>query len=233
MLKESFQKRGLKLSGFTTFRLLSLVGLLDKLVFPEDPIPIVIIAKNKHREDPTSPFLCYAYDSCSGRERYEVFESLDDRIKDVLKTRRHIYFNDVLKLRTLGRLQPVSEDEFLVGLAAHEVRHRVQRCLKINLLLPEDERKAKDPDIRVLLIFATIMMKEKRWDSLPNFSKEYDAYVVELLAARKYHEGCKFGEIAELIKTDAKKIIGDVIPDFLFITFYFNPPFQNGYNNII
>jgi hypothetical protein len=204
------------LSGTATFRLLSLLGLLDKLVFPANPIPIVIIAKNKQQEDPDSPFLHYSYDNSSGKEGYAVFESLDYRIKEVLKRRRHIYFNELLKLRSLEKLQPVSEEEFLVGLAAHEVRHRVQKLLNINLFSPEDAERAEDPDIKVLLMFVAITMTEKGLDSLPNFPEEYDAYVIEHLAARKRHEGSTLQEIAIIIKESAEKLLGDTTPDFLF-----------------
>ena len=213
-----------------SFKLLASIAQLDKLSFPDCPIEEIVIIKKRKDEDCAKSFLAgYSGKNSNfrgkGEEFYAVYACLDEVIWDLLRKSKHIYFNDLLSNRSWDDLQPMSEEELLIGLAAHEVRHRVQQHSKIALFSSENKnkQKTKNPDLRAIIAFVAMKIEKTKFRIKKEFLEEFDARVIEYLAAKKWHEGATFQDLAKIVKENAEKIQEETSSYFLFFDTYIVP----------
>jgi hypothetical protein len=102
------------------------------------------------------------------------------------------------------------ERAIIVGIASHEVRHRVQREFKVQLFSPEN---------------AKILIPSQKVEAILKISKglkkEFDAMCIELITVGLWLGGEKnLLRIAEIVKEDCQKIIKRVSPSFLFCSLF-------------
>ncbi|MCK5591200.1 MAG: hypothetical protein KAI72_04520, partial [Candidatus Pacebacteria bacterium] len=107
-------------------------------------------------------------------------------------------------------------DEFLMAITAHEVRHRFTKLKKVNLFSSADAKYVKDPELRFLINFVNKSFELNPPTTAPK-DEEFDARVIEHLALKQWHEQKSFEKIAEIIKTDPKKL-REITP----VLFYLN-----------
>ena len=193
-----------------SFQLIKLIAELDKMVFEKDAIREIVFVEKEIGEEMD----CFAgyhpeHESPEGKEYYTVHECLDNKIQKVLPTQKHIYINEVLSHSSWEDLQTFTEEEFLVGLAAHEVRHRVQERFQTSLFSPEEKKKTKNKDLKALLVLIEMKLKKEAFLTANDFLKEFDACIIEYLAAKKWHEGANFQEIVKIIKKSAEEFRED------------------------
>jgi hypothetical protein len=208
-----------KISEPAVIKLIRLIAELDKIIFPDNPIQEIRIITKEEDNNSTNPPLCgYSKGDLQEKEHYTVFKHLDHVVWDVPSMGRHLYLKDFLKAHSWENFQPFTEEEFLIQLAAHEVRHRVQEHFKVSLFSPQyvEEikrgKRAKDGNLEAIVIFLWMYYSMRKKSDI----KEFDADVIGFLAAMKFHEGINLQDLAKLIKEDARKIWEGQTPPFLF-----------------
>jgi hypothetical protein len=129
--------------------------------------------------------------------------------------------------RSLLKAYPYNEEReiekaVIVGIASHEVRHRVQREFKVHLFSPENA-KILIPASRV----ETILKITK------NSDREFDAACIELITVGLWLGGeNNLSRIAEIVREDCQKIIKRVTPSFYFIFIYSIIFFQTQHSSL-
>jgi hypothetical protein len=101
------------------------------------------------------------------------------------------------------------EKAIIVGVASHEVRHRVQREFKVQLFSPENARiLIPSPVVEAVLKISK------------SSEREFDAMCIELIVVGLWLSGeSDLSRIAEIVKEDCQKIIKRVSPSsFYFVT---------------
>ena|SRR3989338_9478331 len=92
-----------------------------------------------------------------------------------------------------------SDGQFLISVAAHEVRHRIQHDNLIRKFSPEDAKLIDDPLLRLIIEFYEMEFEERekiyRREKRPEefireklSPKEFDATVIEKFVANKMNE---------------------------------------------
>jgi hypothetical protein len=118
-------------------------------------------------------------------------------------------------------LPPFTEESIIVGIAAHEVRHRVQKEFQIEMIKPEDAENTSDPELKALIRFLAKVF-EKYPPDLPSpklVEEEFDATVIEWMIAKLWHEGERdILKLATIVKEDWEKIKKERNLSFLFIS---------------
>ena len=95
----------------------------------------------------------------------------------------------------------ITLEEVFIGIAAHEVRHRVQHLLSIEWFSPEHAKTIDDPYFRRLIEFRRFIFASHPPEG--NYQREFDAKVIENLVVEKWHYGeRKHSRIAEFIKLE-------------------------------
>jgi hypothetical protein len=109
--------------------------------------------------------------------------------------------------REWEELPSFTEEELIIGIAAHEVRHRVQKEFRIRMIEPEDAENVLDPELEALIRFIAKVLERYP----PQFSEpkgELDATVIEWIVSKLWHEGEKdVPRLVALIKESGEKII--------------------------
>ena len=172
---------------------------LDKEVFSENPIKKIIILKMR----PPSEAKRIAYipeeDAVSNEpEHYVIYDyGLKKIIEQECRKR-------VISLSESGRSEDFTKitlEEVFIGIAAHEVRHRVQHLLSIEWFSPEHAKTIDDPYFRRLIEFRRFIFASHPPEG--NYQREFDAKVIENLVVEKWHYGeRKHSRIAEFIKLE-------------------------------
>lgn len=158
-------------------RAIILAGTLcsvDALVFPCDPAVPGLVSEPLRAEG--GEFLGYGIDT-KKRERYFItIQSLAVKIERLrLKNRRGFKRDGKLLCRDLSRLPLPTEYEFIVQMAAHEVRHRMQqRDTRLRLFTPN--LSVRDP-----LTARLIRLLGSARESANLSATEFDAIVVDHL----------------------------------------------------
>lgn len=179
------------------------ISQLDRLIFGKNYAKrIVIVRKAPEKGKKWIQYVIKGIDP-NESDYYEIMGYLDEVMANEIDGRRHISVNDFKSEKSYQELQPFTEDETVIAIAAHEVRHRVQYRQQINLFSPEDANRVKDFDFKCLIKFLTMLFENSPPNTAPA-DEEFDAMIIEHLAAKKWREGSNLREIAEIIKKDAK-----------------------------
>lgn len=193
------------------------IAMLDRLVFPNNPIKTIhwITGKPSDFDSMRSTMVtsadCYiGYNSPEqspdGEEGYHIFcheidKWLEDRKKEPI-----VLMTKMLSGATFDQMPRLSEQEVIVGLAAHEVRHRAQSFLQFLYFSPEIIPALSDRYIRNVIGLLKHCLDNT---SQPpgDYVREFDAKVVELIAQELFHfrKGGP-GNIASLIRSGANEV---------------------------
>ena len=85
-------------------------------------------------------------------------QEINEIVYEEAQTHRHLLLGKNRPKRYKD-LPSYTLEDFFIALASHEVRHRVQHLLQINLLSPEDEQRAKDPHFGALIEYGRILFE--------------------------------------------------------------------------
>ena len=158
---------------------------LDKEVFLENPIKKIIILRMR----PPSEAKRIAYipeeDVVSNEpEHYVIY---DYGLKKIIEQERQ---KRVILLSKSGKSEDFTKmtlEEVFIGIAAHEVRHRVQHLLSIEWFSPERAKTIDAPYFRSLIEFRKFIFASHSLEG--NYQREFDAKVIENLVVEKWHYG--------------------------------------------
>ncbi len=115
----------------------------------------------------------------------EVF--LENPIKKIIEQERQ---KRVILLSKSGKSEDFTKmtlEEVFIGIAAHEVRHRVQHLLPIEWFLPEHAKTIDAPYFRSLIEFRKFIFASHSPEG--NYQRKFDAKVIENLVVEKWHYG--------------------------------------------
>jgi len=161
---------------------------IDKIVFAENPIQKVeIIHKIPGGREKESHFH-YVHgkqDKSGSGEHYEVFvNGMRECIEKEIKGKKHL----LLAKKEKGdwvNIIPFSEEEVIIAIAAHEIRHRLQEISSIEKFSLKNAGEISSLKNLIELVKKLFEIKPSKG----NQEKEFDAKVVEYIAAGWFHQG--------------------------------------------
>lgn len=178
------------------------IRTLDRLCF-EKTIPVLIVNRK-----PIHAIADYFPEWKGHKEHYEIAKITDKEMRE-----------EILLRRKGLALKPFMQDAIIWGMASHEVRHRVQWYFPMisfyEVVFEENFpiKEIQDKDLKASISFTIdlyekLMLKDKEF-RLSKLKKEFefDAEVIANYVARKF-KNTSIKNIAEIIKADAKKLIG-------------------------
>jgi len=175
------------------------LGGVDQLVFPENPIKILII---KQRSGNIGEKVGYvsSEDSTDGEERYNIYAYGIDRYLEAIIKRSQkvvVMFDDQGRMVELEDLPLLTLKVLVIGTAAHEVRHRLQGYRRIRMFGPADaDNETLSPRTRAHIGLRKRFPASEQRDP----AREFDAKVIELLAEEIcYEEGDLKENMANLL----------------------------------
>jgi hypothetical protein len=199
------------------------IKLLDKAIFGERSLEVRVIESSlkegtikKMVEQGISCGLIYLEEP---RFYWISSENLEKTIALELKRRRCPSAG-----KEWEELPPFTEETLIVGIAAHEIRHRVQKEFQIEIIKPEDAENTSDPELRALIRFLAKVFEKYPPDlPSPKLEEEFDATVIEWIVAKLWHEGKRdILKLVKIIKEDGKKLKErGVFPSFIYWYSYF------------
>ena len=181
-----------------------LLNKLDKVVFNNNIAKIkFVIGKRKPKEN-------YVSYQPKG-DCYKIVTEMEKKALETVKMYRHFPFETLKEssqLKEWYRFPQFTTEEFLLFLAVHEVRHRVQHRFPIKFVLP-DALNAVDPYLKGVLFFEKICFSIEP-PKIEYTDKEFDARVISWLAIRLWKERKSISELGFLLKQDAKSLLRKV-----------------------
>ncbi|MDP3997262.1 MAG: alpha/beta hydrolase [bacterium] len=175
-------------------KLKALIGAFDLAVFPNEPYELSITNSPKKPWQENDEVRLSGYGKPGNKQWiYEINTALDDK-------------------------QEISFDA-LIGMAIHEVRHRAQRELNIDLALDMESFATAMDKYPLLKQYkeSVLANEERRIKSAPQSlplhieQQEFDARVVEIIGTAVFKSGLSIQEIANgIIKLDAEKILDNI-----------------------
>jgi len=210
-LKEKgVEERNIKMA----LALMKRIGALDRKIFPENPASFIFALK----EDIPGDFAGFVRPEKDEKERsYQItVKNIAEYIKEEEGKKVPIFGPE----RQL-KFQKYDKEQFLISVAAHEIRHRVQHDHSIKNFSPEDAKLVDDQLLRYIIEFYEIEFEERekiyrRENKSEEFikkklgPKEFDAMVIEKFVANKLHKKPittpeELEEIVSMIKIVAPK----------------------------
>lgn len=176
---------------------------LDKEVFLENPIKKIIILIMRPPSEAKRIAYISEEDAVSNEpEHYVIY---DYGLKKIIEQERQ---KRVILLSKSGKSEDFTKmtlEEVFIGIAAHEVRHRVQHLLPIEWFSPEHAKTIDAPYFRSLIEFRKFIFASHSLEG--NYQREFDAKVIENLVVEKWHYGERmYSRIAELIRLEPKHL---------------------------
>jgi len=118
----------------------------------------------------------------------------------------------IIKLAGLKKERRHSLEESLIGIAAHEVRHRLQHYRLIKQLRKKDIPIAKNKRLARVMKFVDLLLKGNRkiWrkEGKPEWfiekqtkTREFDAKIIGEIVKNRIHYGCTLKQIYKVILT--------------------------------
>lgn len=188
------------------FKLMVCVGAVDQTAFWDGAIPLEFIhSKSKQNED---FFAGYDSPDKNPSESYVVFvEGFHEAMKKNL-ARKMVLVGEDGKFIKDAPLP--TEEEFFLGVAIHEVRHRLQRQEGFKLFSAKDIPNLKNPLKKIAIYIrelkkASVEVEQegKNRESVIAYYEdpiEFDSSFVEYLARHRIHHGIALREFFDLVK---------------------------------
>jgi len=190
-------------------RLTYSLHILDKLVFPANPANIFLFMEKpsdrehewmvRRRINPDACYIGYGEDVVKKSECYSMFcFGIDEFLARCMAKRFRLVKN--------GRiLEKLTQDEAIVGIAAHEVRHRIQcHFPSLELLSPALPHNLLSEYVR-----RAIGIYKPFFEKLPKEfrTQEFDSLAIQHLAMELFHWGEGSSDnIAGLVRAGARQI---------------------------
>lgn len=187
-------------------RIANVIGKLDGLVFPENSINKITAVRAK----PPSGFYRFSYFSPEnaedGIEHYQIYGYGVDKVINEERKKRVILLQELKRKEyEYEDLPKLTLEEILIGLAAHEVRHRVQYHLPIELLSLELLDEIDNSYVRGLIDFIKLLYEEE--PPKGDYNLEFDAKSIEYMVIEMWHWGERnASKIASKVKAGAREI---------------------------
>ena len=183
-----------------------ILGGLDELVFPDNPIKEILIVKGGPKGK-LKAWIGYVppENTEDGFDRYQIYGyRVDKYIARQMKTLKVMQFHGKERKTNWNKLPKISERELLIGFAAHEVRHRIQARLGIELISP-DVKDIKNNYVREVIKFIKILFEES--PPKGDYKLEFDATVIEYIVREIWHhkKGSPF-QVVEIVKSGARNL---------------------------
>ncbi len=157
------------------------ISMADTGVFPQQPCKILVV-----NEPPSAgkPQFAFAYDTVNQDNSFYVVYS---GLLGYFEAGKPFATHAMLEPDALFRAQQkgvlaFTNPEIFLGAAIHEVRHRVQCCLKVPLF----NQTHTD---QVLRCRFWGQVQGKHYKSVPDGDREFDAKFFECYAAHEYRQG--------------------------------------------
>lgn len=184
------------------------ISFLDRKIFPENPADINFALKRKSKD--FAGFIIPEKDDDKERSYQIVVKGLARFLEKERNEEVAIFGLD-------GKCKNEKQYSLEFLIAAHEVRHRVQRDKGIKQFSPEDAKLVKDQLLSNIIKFCEILFKEReknyRKENKPEefirkklSPKEFDAMVIERFIGNKLNEipkrlgaGMEIGDLHEFI----------------------------------
>lgn len=182
---------------------------LDKLVFPDNPIPkIRFFSDTKPKK---IPYISYGFKKCKSRKNdcYTVFGcGFSKKVRLQCNFKQHLIWGQRKKngrikdVELFDSKHPLRIKDVLFGMAAHEVRHRLQFHRLIRLIKKNCSRFYKDIYLFYLKQIAAKstfgLYKYYKGNNAKRREDEFDATMVEYLVISLIHygHGCADNETA-------------------------------------
>ena len=177
-------------------KLITRIGALDRKIFPDNPVTFSYTLK----EPPEKEFVGFEIPEADEKERfYRIY------LKNLARTVNNRIKEELLPFFKLGeekkqiKLLKHKPEEFLLSVAAHEVRHRVQKDFSLEPLSPDSARSIENQLLKSIIEYRElefeeikkILIREKKSEEYISYRMrpdEFDAKVIELFVANKIHE---------------------------------------------
>jgi hypothetical protein len=216
----------LKIEKNSVLELSHWIKLLDRAIFGEQSLEVRVIESSPKEEAIEKKIKQGISCGLIYREEAKFYwissENLEKTISFELKRRRCPSAG-----KEWEELPPFTREEIIIGMAAHEIRHRVQKEFQIEMIKPEDAKNTSDLELIALIRFLAKVF-EKYPPDLPSpelVEEEFDATVIEWIIAKLWHEGERdILKLATIIKEDGEKIKNEEI----FPPFFIYSPFRLG-----
>lgn len=211
------------------YYLLTMTGVLHFLVFPEARnFPIFGIVSEGTREIPENDLIAYDYQQDSyiifpynsrkklkSMQRFSFFKIWDEKvIRDLSEMFESIKQRDVkgaIRRLSIAKKQQIPKftwEETVVGAAAHEVRHRVQKFLPVRLLSFQEIIQLNSLRIKLLARLIDEIIIQPNSLTGEEATREMDAALIGHLAVMEWNRGKTSEEISPLIKMNLEEISG-------------------------
>lgn len=178
------------------------LGTIDELVFPDNPVKEIRIVPDAPPHGLHYGYVPPAEDGDG--DFYQICAVGIDRQMEKDLQGKIILMKD-LRNGSVNSCQAKTRNEYLLQIAGHEVRHRVQYLHSITFFEWKSRKLIHDPYLRDLIRFMHWLCRYAPQRGNPR--KEFDAKVVEYLVAEMWHWGERdLAKIAEVVGTGAKKM---------------------------
>jgi hypothetical protein len=185
-------------------KLARIIKKVDKIAFPDNPIKKIKIIHRSRRKNEKGTCLNYVReeegDSLVG-EYYELFvPDLREAIEQQKKEKIHLLLVKKKKGKWINILF-CTEEEIILAMAVHEVRHRLQRLFHVRLFSIKNGKQI--PSLKNL-----INLLERNFGiELPetSYAKEFDVKVIEHIVISGWRQGKrKPSDLRKAIRAEPK-----------------------------
>lgn len=182
------------------------IGWLDKLVFPGDPIKKITVIRGRPKSESQGVDVGYVSkeNTEDGIEHYQIFGyGIDEEIKKELE-KRIILLKGKKKINYQS-LPKITLEELLIGIAAHEVRHRVQHHFPIELISYEILEDIANSYVKGLIEFIKLLFEQEPPEG--DYKQEFDAKSIEYMIIEMWHwKEKEVSKIASIVKAGTREI---------------------------
>lgn len=182
-----------------------MIKALDKHVFPGDEAEVVIVPESPEENTGRYEYVAPDPDAGIGGDYYQIAGiGIAEEISAGLKN-KIILVKEWIRRTKYCDLPAITLEEYLIRIAAHEARHRVQFRRNKTLFSKKIGKKVEDAYLQQLIEFIDLCCRAKH--PVGVYRLEFDARVVEYLAAELWHDGLRDArKIALIVGTGAKKM---------------------------
>ena len=188
------------------------LATVNQLVF-QDRVELIF---NTSKEK-SGNFIQYLPEKEGQSEAYWInVNYFGETIKEILKENRTVFLDENGQLiKNKKKAPPVSFEELLLGIAAHEARHRLQKKRKINMIglgskVVCDGEYIDEDLIKLQAGFLKGLRKKKKgeekWVERQTGHEELDAVIIEKMAvSRLHHKKTSLEQLGQLVTIEPEK----------------------------
>lgn len=177
---------------------------LDKILFPDKSIEVFVLQFSPPDEAERFRYCSEAPNFISNYrgELYLIFSGgLAERIKEE-QQKKIILFSEQEIEKETNDLLFLFQEEVLISIAVHEVRHRIQYHYPERIFSPQYRQNTNNEYLKRLFTYVSLLCEQISPNS---FIKEFDASLVEHFIVEKCHWGKRnISEMAIIVASGSK-----------------------------